>query len=242
MSRDELRELVGEFRKSLAELSRKGCTAALNAPCAPAVDLGPAPSVAPSAIPSGRRSLLQVREELGDCHRCGLSEERNAIVFGCGSEQAPLMFIGEAPGAEEDRTGEPFVGPAGQLLDKMIVAMGWQRESVYIANVLKCRPPKNRDPKAEEVAACEGFLASQIAAIAPRVIVTLGKPAAHLLLGTRESMGDLRGLWQEHQGIPVMPTYHPAYLLREPAKKREAWADLQQVIKRLDELGIKPGV
>ena len=142
------------------------------------------------------------------------------------------MFIGEAPGAEEDKQGEPFVGESGKLLDKMIVAMGWTRESVYIDNVLKCRPPNNRDPRAAEVQACENFLAQQIQAVQPAVIVTLGKPAAHLLLKTSASMGSLRGHWQDYSGIPVMPTYHPAHLLREPAKKREVWSDLQQVMQR----------
>jgi DNA polymerase len=141
------------------------------------------------------------------------------------------MFIGEAPGAEEDKRGEPFVGESGKLLDKMIVAMGWTRESVYIANVLKCRPPENRDPRASEIEACENFLAQQIEAVGPTVIVTLGKPAAHLLLKTSASMGSLRGSWQDYSGIPVMPTYHPAYLLRDPTKKRDVWADLQAVMR-----------
>ena len=179
------------------------------------------------------RSLAQIREDLGDCQRCPLSVTRKQIVFGTGSQSARLFFVGEAPGASEDAEGVPFVGPAGQLLDKMIVAMGFSRSSVYIANVLKCRPPGNRDPKVEEVAACQGVLAAQIATIAPEVIVTLGKPAAHLLLQTKANMGALRGHWQSYQDIPVMPTYHPAYLLRDASKKRDAWSDLQQVMARL---------
>jgi DNA polymerase len=199
----------------------------------------PAP---PSALPSVQggavQSLADLRADIGDCQRCELAQSRKTLVFGTGSEAASLMFVGEAPGAEEDRLGEPFVGPSGQLLDKMIVAMGWSRETVYIANVLKCRPPQNRDPKAVEVAACEGFLARQIQRISPSVIVTLGKPAAHLLLKSTASMGALRGVWQSYEGVAVMPTYHPAYLLRDPSKKRETWADLQQVMARLASLGI----
>ena len=182
-----------------------------------------------------------LREDIGDCQRCELAKSRKNLVFGVGSETASVMFIGEAPGAEEDRLGEPFVGPSGQLLDKMIVAMGFSRETVYIANVLKCRPPNNRDPKAAEVASCEGFLARQIRRVAPSVIVTLGKPAAHLLLKSTASMGSLRGVWQDCDGVAVMPTYHPAYLLRDPSKKRETWADLQQVMARLKTLGTPEG-
>lgn len=221
MSNSELQDLVHAFRGTLEALQSHG---------AYGVSGASAPSAAEEAAPEGTR-LSQIREELGDCQRCPLSEGRTQIVFGTGSESAEIMFIGEAPGAEEDKRGEPFVGESGKLLDKMIVAMGWTRESVYIANVLKCRPPNNRDPRASEVEACEKFLAQQIEAVQPSVIVTLGKPAAHLLLKSSASMGSLRGTWQDYSGIPVMPTYHPAYLLREPAKKREVWADLQEVMK-----------
>jgi DNA polymerase len=183
-------------------------------------------------------SLAVIREDLGDCQRCKLSTTRTNIVFGIGSQDAPLMFIGEAPGADEDRRGEPFVGRAGQLLDRMISAMGWTRDSVYIANVLKCRPPGNRDPQEDEVASCEPFLARQIEAIKPRVIVTLGKPAAHVLLRTRAPISALRGHWQDYRGIRVMPTFHPAFLLRSPDRKRDAWDDLKQVIGELERLGI----
>jgi DNA polymerase len=183
-------------------------------------------------------SLQQLREALGDCQRCKLASSRKNIVFGVGDSSAPLMFVGEAPGADEDRLGEPFVGRAGQLLNKMIAAMGWRREDVYIANVLKCRPPNNRDPQPDEVEACKPFLARQIAAIKPRVIVTLGRPAAHLLLDTRAPISALRGRWQQHAGIKVMPTFHPAYLLRDPSKKRDAWSDLQSVMAELERLNI----
>ena len=191
------------------------------------ISADPLPLTAPAEPPS---LLRMVRDDLGDCQRCKLAKTRNKIVFGVGDENAPLMFVGEAPGANEDRQGEPFVGRAGQLLDKMIVAMGWPREQVYIANVLKCRPPANRDPTPDEVEVCEPFLARQIDAIGPRVIVTLGKPAAHLLLRSTAPISSLRGSWKEYRGTPLMPTFHPAYLLREPARKREAWSDLKQVI------------
>jgi DNA polymerase len=201
----------------------------------------PAGAAGSQATRAGRaQTLAQVRELLGDCQRCKLAECRNKIVFGVGSERAPLMFVGEAPGAEEDRRGEPFVGRAGELLDKMIAAMGWTRDSVYIANVLKCRPPGNRDPEPDEVAECEPFLDLQIEVIKPRLIVTLGKPAAHLLLKTRAPISALRGRFQDFRGIPVMPTFHPAFLLRQPQRKRDTWSDLKQVIAALDRLGISP--
>ena len=186
-----------------------------------------------------RMTLTAVREVLGECTRCKLSETRQKIVFGVGSEQAALMFIGEAPGAEEDRRGEPFVGAAGQLLDKMIAAMGWTRDTVYIANVLKCRPPGNRDPQPDEVTSCMPFLERQIAAIAPRIIVALGKPATHALLNSKAPISALRGRFHEFRGIRVMPTFHPAFLLRDPDRKRDAWSDLRQVIEELDRLGVR---
>ena len=186
-----------------------------------------------------RPTLQLVRERLGDCRRCKLAPTRNQLVFGVGHPDATLMFIGEGPGEQEDRRGEPFVGPAGQLLDRMIAAMGWSRASVYIANVVKCRPPGNRDPEPDEVAQCEPFLIQQIAAVQPRVIITLGRPAAHLVLRTSQAIGRLRGRFHDYQGIPVMPTYHPAYLLRNPNAKRDTWDDLKQVIARLQQLGIR---
>jgi DNA polymerase len=143
------------------------------------------------------------------------------------------MFVGEGPGAEEDRTGRPFVGQAGQLLDRMILAMGFDRGQVYIANVVKCRPPGNRDPKDEEIAACSGFLDRQIELVAPEVIVALGRFAACRLTGTDKAMGALRGRWSRYRGVPLLPTYHPAYLLRNPADKRKVWDDLKLVLAKL---------
>lgn len=175
-------------------------------------------------------------EAIGDCTRCKLHRGRSRLVFGVGNPNAMLVFVGEGPGADEDRQGVPFVGKAGQLLTRMIEAMGLKRDDVYICNVVKCRPPSNRDPEPDEVDACEPFLQAQLAILQPRVIVTLGRHAAQTLLRTKTPITRLRGQWCEYRGIALMPTYHPSYLLREesdPSKqrKREAWADLQEVMK-----------
>ena len=165
---------------------------------------------------------------------------RQNIVFGVGSPEASLVFVGEAPGAWEDKQGEPFVGDAGKLLTKMIAAMGWKREEVYIANILKCRPPQNRNPEPDEIEQCEPFLIKQLEVIQPSVIVALGKFAAQFLLGKPgAAIGGLRGRFHEYRGIKVMPTYHPAYLLRSPDQKRKVWADLQLVMKELERQGIR---
>jgi DNA polymerase len=155
------------------------------------------------------------------------------VVFGEGDPNSAVLFVGEGPGAEEDRTGRPFVGQAGRLLDQMIFAMGFERHQVYIANVVKCRPPGNRDPKDDEVAACSAYLDHQIELIQPSVIVALGKPASRRLTGTNKPMGALRGRWSSYRGIPLMPVFHPAYLLRQPKLKREAWEDLKLIMSRL---------
>jgi DNA polymerase len=189
---------------------------------------------------AGRASLAQIRAELGECTRCKLHETRKSIVFGIGDENAPLMFVGEGPGEQEDRRGEPFVGPAGELLDKMIDAMGWSRDTVYINNIVACRPPNNRNPQPDEVAACKPFLEARIGSIGPRIIVALGRPAANTLLGTDAPISTLRGRFHDRNGVKVMPTFHPAYLLREPDRKRDAWADLKLVMIELARLGIEP--
>ena len=181
----------------------------------------------------GKETLEEIREDLGDCQRCGLSRSRTNLVFGVGNPNAQLVLVGEAPGREEDLKGEPFVGEAGRLLDRILLAMGMQREDVYICNVLKCRPPNNRDPLPEEVATCEPFLIRQIAAIQPQVIIALGRFAVQSLLKTRVPISRLRGEWQSYQGIPLMPTYHPAYLLRNPAGKRDVWEDMKEVLRLL---------
>jgi DNA polymerase len=180
-------------------------------------------------------ALRAVREELGDCRRCRLSEGRANIVFGEGSPDARVVFVGEGPGADEDRTGRPFVGKAGKLLDKMIEAVGWKREEVYICNVVKCRPPGNRNPELDEVASCRSFLENQLRSIRPAVIVALGKPAASTLLNRNVAITKERGIWNEWEGIPVMPTFHPAYVLRQYTQKnRQAvWDDLRAVRERV---------
>jgi uracil-DNA glycosylase family 4 len=195
----------------------------------------PFQAAAAAGDPAGREGLDRIREDLGECRRCRLCERRTQVVFGVGDPNARLMFIGEGPGADEDAQGEPFVGRAGQLLTKMIEAMGLKRGQVYIANVVKCRPPENRTPLPDEVATCSPFLFRQIAAIHPRVIVCLGTPSAQAVLGTRETITRLRGTFREVGGFRVMPTFHPAYLLRNPAAKREVWDDLQQVMAALAE-------
>ena len=174
-------------------------------------------------------SLEAIREDIGDCRRCKLHEHRKTIVFGEGNPHAKLVFVGEGPGADEDASGRPFVGRAGQLLDKIIVAIGLKREDVYIANIVKCRPPGNRTPERDEVDTCEPFLLRQLAVIRPEVIVALGSPAFQCLLRTREPITRARGEWREWNGIKVMPTFHPAFLLRSPEKKREVWEDMKKV-------------
>jgi len=200
-----------------------------------------APAAAPAPVEPGdrerRQSLLDALRDrhASDCPHCTRSTTHSKLVFGEGAPDARLMFVGEAPGAEEDRTGRPFVGRAGVLLDKMIRAMGFERDEVYIANVLKCRPPNNATPTPEEAARCGPYLLEQIRIVRPEAIVTLGKPASQLLLDTKESMGSMRGVWREYQGVPLMPTFHPAYLLRQYTDENRAkvWSDLRQVMELL---------
>ena len=189
----------------------------------------------------GREALLRpIREEVATCVRCALGHTRTQAVFGVGDPGARLLFIGEAPGFDEDRQGEPFVGRAGQLLNDIIKAMGLRREEVYIANVIKCRPPGNRNPEPDEVASCEPFLKRQLAAIRPRMIVALGKFAAQCLLRDDTPITRMRGGFRSYEGIPLMPTLHPAYLLRDPSKKKLAWEDLKAVNAALAKVGIHP--
>ena len=182
-------------------------------------------------------ALVLIREELGNCQRCPLHKGRNKLVFGDGNPQARLMFVGEGPGVDEDAQGLPFVGRAGQLLNNMISAMGLKREEVYIANVVKCRPPGNRTPEPDESATCSPFLFEQIRAVQPQVLVALGSTAATCLLGARQPLAGLRGRIHAVHGAQLIVTYHPAYLLRDPRMKREAWADLQIAMR---ELGLTP--
>jgi uracil-DNA glycosylase family 4 len=267
-AREELLALTRQLKEHVSWLERGGVVgvppappSALRAavsrapsPPQPAGSRAPAPrgdspredSSSPSPTPRapvpaggvGAVGLQVVRDELGDCQRCKLAPKRTQLVWGVGNPEAALVFVGEAPGADEDRTGEPFVGAAGQLLTKMIEAMGLSRQDVYICNILKCRPPGNRNPEPDEILQCEPFLKQQLAAIRPRMIVALGKFAAQCLLRSDAPISRLRGSWREYEGIPLMPTYHPAFLLRTPSAKRDVWNDLQQVMSRFDELGL----
>jgi len=189
----------------------------------------------PAFTGGDEHDLEAVRTELGDCRRCPLGDRRHHLVFGEGNPSAELVFVGEAPGADEDAQGRPFVGRAGQLLTKIIAAMGLKREEVYICNILKCRPPGNRNPLPDEIAACEPFLIRQLGVIRPRVICAMGSIAAHSLLKSESPISVLRGRFHSYQGIPLMPTYHPAYLLRNPGAKKQVWEDVQLIMKRLGE-------
>jgi uracil-DNA glycosylase family 4 len=209
------------------------------------ISLPPLPVVAgPSLFESTEKiaddSLLKIREDLGECTRCKLHSTRHKIVFGDGNPKAELVFVGEGPGADEDAQGLPFVGRAGKLLTQMIEAMGLQRKDVYICNVVKCRPPENRQPEEDEVSTCSPFLLRQIDTIAPKVIVCLGATAAKTLLQTNRGISQFRGEWLEFRGRKLLATYHPAYLLRNPPAKSEVWKDLQKVMAVLG-LEVKKG-
>ncbi|HVP60870.1 MAG TPA: uracil-DNA glycosylase [Myxococcaceae bacterium] len=247
--------VVVEYAEISAEVSTS-LEAAADAPASPAgngdplaVPAHPGGAGRPSVVPVSlaepqlarssdeRPRLDEVRRSLGDCKRCKLCSGRRNLVFGVGNPKARLVFVGEGPGAEEDNQGIPFVGAAGQLLTKMIVAMGYSRDEVYICNVVKCRPPGNRNPEPDEIASCQPFLEAQLHAIRPSVIVALGKFAAQTLLRTDTPITRLRGQWREYVGVPLMPTFHPAYLLRNPPEKKAAWADLQAVMARFPKAG-----
>lgn len=222
--RDELRAVVGGLRGLL--LAEK--------------DLGLDPPVlSPSSLeyidgdPSSPGSLEELRAVIGDCRRCKLHRGRTRLVFGEGSADAELVFVGEGPGKEEDLAGRPFVGKAGELLTRIIEAMGLTREEVYICNVVKCRPPGNRDPEADETETCLPFLKQQLSLIRPKVICSLGRIAAGALLGRDFRVTEERGRWLSFMDIPLMPTYHPAYLLRTPSAKRGAWEDVKKIMARL---------
>jgi len=192
--------------------------------------VGTVPSLFDSVNKVSDDTLLKIREDLGECTRCKLHSTRHSIVFGDGNPKAQLVFVGEGPGHDEDMQGLPFVGRAGKLLTQMIEAMGLQRKDVYICNVVKCRPPGNRQPERDEVAECSPFLMRQIDTIAPKVIVCLGSTAAQTILQTTHGISQFRGQWLDFRGRKLMATYHPAYLLRNPAAKSEVWKDLQKVM------------
>ncbi|TSA44625.1 MAG: uracil-DNA glycosylase [Deltaproteobacteria bacterium] len=226
--------LDGELRKPLCYLSPGKAGVEMPAAAAPQPVAGETePAVKRSGVEIS--ALDPVLAELGDCRRCPLGALRHRLVFGEGNPGAELVFVGEAPGADEDAQGRPFVGRAGQLLTKIIAAMGLKREDVYICNILKCRPPGNRNPLPDEIAACEPFLIRQIEAIRPRVICALGGFAAQTLLKSDALISALRGRFHQYQGIPLMPTYHPAYLLRNPGAKKQVWEDVQAIMKLLRE-------
>jgi uracil-DNA glycosylase family 4 len=185
--------------------------------------------------PLAAADLVEMARRLAGCRRCRLCERRTQVVFGVGDPKARVVFVGEGPGADEDRIGEPFVGRAGQLLNVMLPSIGLRREDVYIANIVKCRPPGNRDPQPDEAATCMPFLKRQIELIRPSVIVLLGRIAARFLLGTTAPISSYRGRWTVWHGHDVMPTYHTAYLLRNPIAKRESWSDFKKLKKRLQE-------
>jgi DNA polymerase len=224
----ELRELVDSLSEWLRYQRRLGWRGTPKE-AAPASAPLPGPQV--EKIPT----LEEIRQEMGRCRRCKLYPGAKNLVFGEGSASARLMFIGEAPGAEEDLQGRPFVGAAGQVLNNMLSKLGLEREKVYITNVVKSRPPGNRDPEPDEIAACLPYLKQQIAAIRPRVIVTLGKIATQALLGTKEPITKIRGRWQRYDHIRVMPTFHPAYLHRFPQERKKTWEDMQLVMEYLAE-------
>ena len=223
----------------LPRASAAGAGAAATVSPPPARPKAPAPPVAVDDLfvepgLEGTGSLDELRAHIGDCQRCKLAGGRTKLVFGVGNAQADLMFVGEGPGRDEDLQGEPFVGRAGQLLTEIISkGMKLGRQDVYIANVIKCRPPDNRNPEADEISHCLPFLARQIGLLQPRVIVALGTFAAQTLLDVRTPISRMRGVWHEYRGIKVMPTFHPAYLLRTAGDKRLVWSDIKQVMAEL---------
>ena len=227
----QLKDLVTGLRHHLEEERAMGLEGWSKSSVPPRKKAPSPPPVPPSSL-----TLEEVREELGDCHRCKLHSTRKNIVFGAGNPKAKLIFVGEGPGRDEDLQGKPFVGLAGQLLTKIIQAIQLTREEVYIANIIKCRPPGNRNPEPDEIQACEPFLIKQLEAIRPKLICALGTFAAQTLLKTEERISLLRGKFHQYQGIPLMPTYHPAYLLRNPNFKRDVWEDLKKIKIEYDRL------
>ena len=229
-------EIVEQLRKQLEHLRELGVEG-IGVPKTPVVAQHQVIAQSQVVAPSPQVStdpFEAIHREIGDCTRCPLHEQRTHVVHTEGNRKARLMFVGEAPGADEDVRARPFVGRAGQLLTKIIEAIGMKREEVLIGNVNRCRPPGNRAPMPDEVAMCKPFLLREIAAAQPEVIVVLGNTATKNLLDTREGITRLRGNFQEYQGITVMPTFHPAYLLRDPSKKRETWEDMKKVRDHLD--------
>lgn len=225
-----LQETLGALRGYLEELVETGVDGLPLSAGGEAPETSLPGMVSGASPEAGMETLADIRLELGECRRCSLGEGRTNLVFGVGNPHARLVFVGEAPGRDEDLRGEPFVGEAGQLLTNIIQAMGFERSEVYICNVLKCRPPNNRDPLPAEVEACGSFMLRQVRAIGPQVVVALGRSAAHTLLSTKTPISKLRGQFHDYHGIPLMPTYHPAALLRDASLKRDVWDDMKQVM------------
>lgn len=232
----EIRDLIAETKKQLEHLRVLGVEGFRASASNPPQKIEVASEILlPKSASSARpETFEQIHTEIGDCTRCPLYQERTHVVHTEGNRKARLMFVGEAPGADEDSQARPFVGRAGQLLTKIIEAIGLKREEVLIGNVNRCRPPGNRAPTTEEASTCKPFLLREIAVVQPEVIVVLGNTAMKNLLDTREGITRLRGRFQDYRGIKVMPTFHPAYLLRDPSKKRETWEDLKKVRDYLD--------
>jgi DNA polymerase len=244
MGDDGGRETIASLRRYLEELKESGVDELPRAAASrgekpvpqqeaagsAAAYVPPAPIAEPQTVPTTDETLDDIRRDLGECVRCQLGTQRTNLVFGVGNPRARLVFIGEAPGRDEDQRGEPFVGEAGQLLTKIIQAMGFSRDDVYICNVLKCRPPGNRNPHHDEIVQCAPFMLRQVRAINPEAVVALGTFAAQNLLATKEPISALRGRFHDYHGIPLMPTFHPAFLVRYPERKREVWEDMKQVM------------
>jgi DNA polymerase len=250
MEQKDLKEIVAETKKQLEHLRAlgvEGIRVAVEKPkpsattampiTEPVISLFGDIAPAPAKLTPTNETFEQIHAEIGDCSRCPLHQERTHVVHTEGNRKARLMFVGEAPGADEDVQARPFVGRAGQLLTKIIEAIGLKREQVLIGNVNRCRPPGNRAPTTEEASTCKPYLLREIAIVQPEVIVVLGNTAMKNLLDTREGITRLRGRFQDYKGIKVMPTFHPAYLLRDPTKKRETWEDLKKVRDYLDSNG-----
>lgn len=242
-----IRSSLGAYLEELSESGIEGFPAdasyealqhVTHAPPPKGVGLEPALATPSAEGTVHHETLENIRKNLGDCKRCKLGSTRKNLVFGAGNPQARLVFVGEGPGADEDEKGEPFVGAAGQVLNRLITNMGLKREEVYICNVVKCRPPSNRDPESDEVTACSPFLMRQLKSINPEVIVALGKPAAQTLLGTKDAISRLRGKFHDFHGTPLMPTFHPSFLLRKQREGSndafwEVWDDMTQVLQLL---------
>ncbi len=232
-STEETRLDVNESRPRVQVRRRTDSSDAYAAATAP-------PSATPPLVappPMVRQSLSEIQADLGECTRCKLHKGRTKLVFGTGNPKAEIVFVGEGPGEDEDKQGEPFVGRAGQLLTRIIEdGMGLARSDVYICNIVKCRPPQNREPERDEIDACLPFLERQITSVAPRVLVALGRPSTSTLLGRAVSITAVRGKWFEYRGVPLMPTFHPAYVLRRytPEVRRQVWDDMKEVLRKID--------